>query len=80
MVRSTGPASDAGSSGSNWRQHHARDRLGPCRWTIFGSPGSLMRAGVSHVISESAVGSKIVHLHGLNLSRAWCWRQLLPEL
>ena len=23
---------------------------------------------------------KIVHLHGLNLSRAWCWRQLLPEL
>ena len=24
--------------------------------------------------------SKIVHLHGLNLSRAWCWRQLWPEL
>jgi len=23
---------------------------------------------------------KIVHLHGLNLSRAWCWRQLLPSL
>lgn len=23
---------------------------------------------------------RIVHLHGLNLSRAWCWRQLLPEL
>jgi hypothetical protein len=23
---------------------------------------------------------KIVHLHGLNLSRAWCWRQLQPDL
>ena len=23
---------------------------------------------------------KIVHLHGLNLSRVWCWRQLMPEL
>jgi hypothetical protein len=23
---------------------------------------------------------KIVHLHGLNLSRAWCWRKLLPDL
>lgn len=23
---------------------------------------------------------RIVHLHGLNLSRAWCWRKLLPHL
>ena len=23
---------------------------------------------------------KTVHLHGLNLSRAWCWQQLSPEL
>ena len=23
---------------------------------------------------------KIVHLAGLNLSRAWCWRQLAPSL
>ena len=29
---------------------------------------------------SDASDSKIVHLHGLNLSRAWCWRQLLPEL
>ncbi len=21
-----------------------------------------------------------MHLHGLNLARAWCWQQLLPEL
>jgi len=27
-----------------------------------------------------ASDAKIVHLHGLNLSRAWCWRQLLPLL
>jgi hypothetical protein len=24
--------------------------------------------------------ARIVHLHGLNLSRAWCWRLLRPEL
>ncbi len=24
--------------------------------------------------------ARIVHLHGVNLSRAWCWRQLQPEL
>ena len=29
---------------------------------------------------SDASDPKIVHLHGLNLSRAWCWRQLLPEL
>ena len=29
---------------------------------------------------SDAADPKIVHLHGLNLSRAWCWRQLLPEL
>lgn len=23
---------------------------------------------------------RIVHLHGLNLSRSWCWRQLQPDL
>ena len=29
---------------------------------------------------SDAADPKIVHLHGLNLSRVWCWRQLLPEL
>ena len=29
---------------------------------------------------SDASDPKIVHLHGLNLSRAWCWQQLLPEL
>ena len=24
--------------------------------------------------------ARIVHLHGVNLTRAWCWRQLQPEL
>ena len=37
--------------------------------------GWLQPAGVS-----DASDPKIVHLHGLNLSRAWCWRQLLPDL
>lgn len=29
---------------------------------------------------SDATDPKIVHLHGLNLSRAWCWRKLLPAL
>jgi hypothetical protein len=24
--------------------------------------------------------ARIIHLHGVNLTRAWCWRQLQPEL
>ena len=48
------------------------DRFRPNRDTI----GTwLQPASVS-----DASDPKIVHLHGLNLSRAWCWRQLLPEL
>jgi hypothetical protein len=27
---------------------------------------------------SDASDAKIVHLHGLNLSRAWCWRALEP--
>ena len=29
---------------------------------------------------SDARDARIVHLHGLNLSRAWCWRLLLPAL
>ncbi len=32
------------------------------------------------VAISDARDPKIVHLHGVNLTRAWCWRQLLPEL
>jgi hypothetical protein len=29
---------------------------------------------------SDASDPKIVHLHGLNLARAWCWRGLRPAL
>lgn len=32
------------------------------------------------VAISDANDPKIVHLHGLNLSRAWCWRALSPQL
>lgn len=32
------------------------------------------------VIVSDAADAKLVHLHGLNLSRAWCWRSLLHVL
>jgi hypothetical protein len=31
------------------------------------------------VVSDSSDG-QIAHLHGLNLSRAWCWRRLAETL
>jgi hypothetical protein len=41
-------------------------------------------AGLAHWTSPVGVSvpndPKIVHLAGLNLSRAWCWRELLPSL
>jgi hypothetical protein len=39
---------------------------------------------LAHWLTPVRIGDgsdpKIVHLHGLNLSRAWCWRQLHPDL
>ncbi len=40
--------------------------------------------GLAHWLQPARVSDptdpKIVHLHGLNLSRAWCWRGLRPQL
>jgi Protein of unknown function (DUF2891) len=41
-----------------------------------GSPASLFTPAV---VSDSSDG-QIAHLHGLNLSRAWCWRRLAETL
>ena len=41
-----------------------------------GEPRSLF---VPATVSDRSDG-KIAHLDGLNLSRAWCWRQLVPGL
>jgi hypothetical protein len=41
-----------------------------------GEPGSLFTPAV---VSDSSDG-QIAHLHGLNLSRAWCWRRIAASL
>ena len=40
------------------------------------------QASLEDSISKAmgATDARIVHLHGLNLSRAWCWQALLPGL
>jgi hypothetical protein len=40
------------------------------------SPASLFRAAI---VSDSSDG-QIAHLHGLNASRAWCWRRIAESL
>ncbi len=44
--------------------------------TVCGEPASLFTPAV---VSDSSDG-QIAHLHGLNLSRAWCWRRLAETL
>ncbi|MDQ3187847.1 MAG: DUF2891 domain-containing protein, partial [Pseudomonadota bacterium] len=39
-----------------------------------------LRVWLQPVTVTDAGDARIVHLHGLNLSRAWCWKRLLPEL
>jgi hypothetical protein len=49
-------------------------------WEAFApAPAALSRWLVPVRVSD-ATDAKIVHLHGLNLSRAWCWRVLHPHL
>jgi Protein of unknown function (DUF2891) len=47
-------------------------------WTGF-VPRHIDRWLTPAVVADAS-DAKIVHLHGLNLSRAWCWRCLLPLL
>ena len=49
-------------------------------WEAFApAPQALARWLVPVAVSD-ATDPKIVHLHGLNLSRAWCWRALCSRL
>jgi TctA family transporter len=41
-----------------------------------GEPAALFRPAI---VSDSTDG-QIAHLHGLNLSRAWCWRRIAEVL
>jgi hypothetical protein len=47
-------------------------------WSAF-APNALS-PWLAPVAVSDATDPKLVHLHGLNLSRAWCWRALAPHL
>jgi hypothetical protein len=49
-------------------------------WEVF-RPDSLdLRAWLLPVQVSDRNDFRLAHLDGLNLSRAWCWKQLLPQL
>jgi hypothetical protein len=49
-------------------------------WTRFEPARSAIGHWLEPVSVSDPSDPKIVHLHGLNLSRAWCWRRLLPDI
>lgn len=49
-------------------------------WQQFRPAPDAIGAWLQPVQVSDPSDAKIVHLHGLNLSRAWCWSQLVPEL
>ncbi len=56
------------------------DAAWPDWWAAFAPPDTALAHWLTPTRVADASDPKIVHLHGLNLSRAWCWRQLLPRL
>jgi hypothetical protein len=52
----------------------------PAWWAAFAPTGDALAPWLAPVPVADPTDPKIVHLHGLNLSRAWCWRQLRPLL
>jgi hypothetical protein len=49
-------------------------------WALFLPPDDALAAWLAPVAVSDPSDAKIVHLHGVNLSRAWCWSLLRPEL
>jgi hypothetical protein len=49
-------------------------------WSDFAPAEPALAVWLAPVPVADPADAKIVHLHGLNLSRAWCWRQLRPLL
>jgi hypothetical protein len=49
-------------------------------WEAFAPAPAALATWLAPVAVSDTTDPKIVHLHGLNLSRAWCWRALLPHL
>lgn len=49
-------------------------------WEQFRPPDDDLAAWLTPVGVSDPSDARIVHLHGVNLTRAWCWQLLLPEL
>lgn len=49
-------------------------------WEAFAPDTAALATWLTPAQVTDATDPKIVHLHGLNLSRAWCWRSLTPHL
>jgi hypothetical protein len=49
-------------------------------WHDFEPPPAAMANWLAAVPVADPTDPKIVHLHGVNLTRAWCWGRLLPVL
>jgi hypothetical protein len=49
-------------------------------WRGFAPPAAALAAWLQPVTVSDATDARIVHLHGVNLCRAWCWRVLAPAL
>lgn len=49
-------------------------------WRAFEPPAPALTRWLTPAAVSDATDPKIVHLHGLNLARAWCWRTLAPWL
>jgi len=49
-------------------------------WHAFAPAADALEYWLLPVTVGDATDARLVHLHGLNLSRAWCWQALLPGL
>lgn len=49
-------------------------------WQAFQPDGDGLSRWLAPVPVSDPGDARIVHLHGVNLVRAWCWTQLLPQL
>lgn len=49
-------------------------------WAAFSPASQDLVHWLEPVRPSDETDARLVHLHGLNLSRAWCWRALLPGL
>jgi len=49
-------------------------------WEQFQPADDALMRWLTPVTVSDPADARFVHLHGLNLSRAWCWRLLRPEL